>query len=120
MRRIGQGEDIQQEGYLSVTKSLLALGGIVGTIMLTLSSSLSATELRSPSNINYAVIGAPAYCGPCGCLRVAYAYHPELRSTYGLRFDPRNYDTTEPRYYFGRVRAYPRYYIDGLVAHGSC
>jgi len=114
MRRIGQGEDIQQEGYLSVTKSLLALA------MLTLSSSLSATELPTPSNINYAGIGAPVYCDPCGCLRVAYTYYPELCSTYGLSFDPRNYDTTEPRYYFGRVRAYPRYYIDGLVAHGSC
>ena len=30
-----------------------------------------------------------AYCGICGCLRVAYAYYPELRSTYGLGFDPR-------------------------------
>ena len=101
-------------------KLLLALGGAVGTITLTLSSSLSATELPAPSNANYAGIGALVYCGPCGCLRVAYAYHPELRSTYGLSFDPRNYDTTEPRYYLGRVRAYPQYYIDGLAAHGSC
>jgi hypothetical protein len=87
--------------------------------MLILPSSLSATELRMPSGINYGV-GAPVYCGPCGCLRVAYAYHPELRSTYGAGFDPRNYDTTEPHYYLGRVRAYPQYYIDGLAAYGGC
>jgi len=111
-------EESQQEGYLSVTKSLLALGGVVG-IMLTSSSPLGATELPTPS-INYAGIGAPVYCGPCGCLRVAYSYHPELRSTYGLSFDPRNYDTTQPHYYLGRMRAYPRYYIDGLPVHGTC
>lgn len=52
-------------------------------------------------------------CGRCGCLGVAYVYHRELRSTYGLSFDPRNYDTTEPYYYFGRVRAYPRYFVVG-------
>ena len=97
-----------------MTKSLLALA------MLTLSSSLSATELPTPSNINYAGIGAPVYCGPCGCLGVAYSYHPELRSTYGVGFDPRNYDTTQPHYYFGRMRAYPQYYIDGLATHGTC
>ena len=88
--------------------------------MLTMSSSLSATELPTPSNIYHAGIGAPVYCGPCGCLLVAYTYHPELRSTYGLRFDPRNYDTTEPHYYFGRVGAYPQYYVDGFAARGSC
>jgi hypothetical protein len=108
----------QQEGHLAVTKSLLALGGIV-VITLTLSSPLGATELPMPS-INYAGIAPPVYCGPCGCLSVAYNYHPELRSTYGLSFDPRNYDTTQPHYYFGRVRAYPRYYVDGVPTYGSC
>jgi hypothetical protein len=101
-----------------VTKSLLALGGV--GVMLTLSSSLSATELPTPSDIHYAAMGAPVYCDPCGCLRVSYSYHPELRSTYGLSFDPRNYDTTEPRYYLGRMRAYPQYYVDGLPVHGTC
>jgi len=87
--------------------------------MVTLSGPLGATELPAPS-INYAGIGAPVYCGPCSCLGVVYAYHPELRSTYGLSFDPRNYDTTQPHYYFGRMRAYPHYYVDGLPARGSC
>jgi hypothetical protein len=49
-------------------------------------------------------------CGCCGCLGVTYDYHRELRSTYGAHFDPRNYDQTEPHYYFGSVRAYPRYW----------
>jgi hypothetical protein len=35
-----------------------------------------------------------------------------LRSTYGSGFDPRNFDQTEPYYYFGRVRAYPQYWVD--------
>jgi hypothetical protein len=55
---------------------------------------------------------AEIYCGCCGCLHVGYAYHRELRSTYGVKFDPRNFDQTEPYYYLGRVRAYPRYWID--------
>jgi hypothetical protein len=53
-----------------------------------------------------------AECGPCGCVHVSYDYHRELRSTYGLAFDPRNFDTTQPYYYFGPVRAYPRYWCD--------
>ena len=102
-----------------MTKSWLAVGGIVGTIMLTLPSAPSATELRTPSGPHYG-IGAPLYCGPCGCLRVFYTYHPELRSTYGLDFDPRNYDTTEPHFYLGRVGAYPQYYVDGWPVRRSC
>jgi hypothetical protein len=31
-----------------------------------------------------------------------------------------NYDTTEPHYYFGQMRHYPQYYIDGLATHGTC
>jgi hypothetical protein len=51
-------------------------------------------------------------CGCCGCLHVFYDYHRELRATYGAGMDPRNYDQTEPHYYFGRVRAYPQYWSD--------
>jgi hypothetical protein len=35
-----------------------------------------------------------------------------LRSTYGIAFDPRNFDETQPYYYFGPVRAYPRFWCD--------
>jgi hypothetical protein len=38
-----------------------------------------------------------------------YVYHRDLRQTYGTGFDPRNYDETEPHYYFGPVRRYVRY-----------
>jgi hypothetical protein len=57
-------------------------------------------------------------CGCCGCLHTFYDYHRELRSTYGTHMDPRNYDQTEPHYYFGRMRAYPHYYSDrGFELH---
>jgi hypothetical protein len=52
-----------------------------------------------------------ANCGPCGCLEVSYVYHRQLESTYGVGFDPRSFDATEPYYYWGRVRAYPRYRV---------
>jgi len=46
------------------------------------------------------------YSGDCRCGPpvVAYVYHRDLRQTYGTGFDPRNYDETEPHYYFGPVR----------------
>ena len=53
-----------------------------------------------------------AACGPCGCLHVTWNRHRVLESTYGLAFDPRNFDQTEPYYHFGPVRAYPRYWVD--------
>jgi hypothetical protein len=49
-------------------------------------------------------------CGWCGCTAVSYVRHRELRSTYGLRFDPRNFDQTEPYHYYGRMRTYARYW----------
>jgi len=44
-----------------------------------------------------------------------YVYHRDLRQTYGTHFDPRNYDETEPHYYFGPVRRYVRY-----CRYGEC
>jgi hypothetical protein len=55
---------------------------------------------------------AAVWCGECGRLHTSYVYHRELRSTYGAGFDPRNFDLTEPYYYPGAVRAYPRYWVD--------
>jgi hypothetical protein len=52
------------------------------------------------------------YCGCCGCVNVTFEYHRELRTTFGTHVDPRNYDQTEPHYYFGRVRAYPQYWAE--------
>jgi hypothetical protein len=72
-------------------------------------SPLRAAELVSSPRVDHARV--PAYCDPCGCLHVGFVYHRELRSTYGLSFDPRSYDQTEPFYYFGRTHGYPRYFV---------
>ena len=40
-------------------------------------------------------------------------------STYGLDFDPRNFDQTEPYFYLGRVRTYPQYWVDGQCPPGQ-
>lgn len=68
-------------------------------------SSSTAADLRPPAR------HAACWCGPCGCLHVSYVRHRELRSTYGIGFDPRNYDQTEPHYFLGPMRAYPRYWV---------
>ena len=80
---------------------------ILAAIAGLLAGSARAAELGVPGPGVQA-----AECGPCGCPHVAYVYHPELRSTYGLAFDPRNFDQTQPYYYFGPVRAWPRYWCD--------
>jgi hypothetical protein len=51
-------------------------------------------------------------CGCCGCPHLTYHYHRELLFTYGPYFDPRSFDTQEPYFYYGRVRAYPDYYVE--------
>lgn len=94
-----------------MSRLLLAFGGSIAAIVMVASDPpVGASELSVPTG---AYVRTPAQCGPCGCLRVFYTHHRELRSTYGLGFDPRNYDTTEPHYYFGRMHAYPRYLVDG-------
>ena len=46
----------------------------------------------------------------CGCLNVTYDYHRELKLTYGSQVDPRGYDETEPHFYYGAMKAYPRFW----------
>ncbi len=45
----------------------------------------------------------------CGHMQVIYVRHRELRATYGKSFDPRDYDRSEPRYFFGGYRHYARF-----------
>jgi hypothetical protein len=78
----------------------------------TMPNSAVAAELEAPSSVHLRHHHAASWCGPCGCLHVSYDYHRELRSTYGLSFDPRNFDQTQPYYVLGPVRAYPRYWCD--------
>jgi hypothetical protein len=78
----------------------------------------AAAAMLAPAGVSAADLGvvharqATRWCDPCGRLRVSYDYHREMRMTYGTGFDPRNFDTTEPYYYFGRVRAYPQYWVE--------
>jgi hypothetical protein len=60
----------------------------------------------------------PVYCGPCGCVYVTYDRHRQLRSTYGVGFDPRNYDETQPHYYFGPLHSYAHYWTDNGAVEG--
>jgi len=87
------------------------LAVVLAAAILPIPGGLSAAELVAPVG---AAAPAPQHCGPCGCLSVSYVHHRELRSTYGLAFDPRNFDQTQPYYYFGSMRAYPRFYVDGV------
>jgi hypothetical protein len=103
-------------------RSMLARGGVVAasllTVLLASPAPLAAAELAVPGHETY-VQRAPN-CGPCGCLTVRYVYHRQLETTYGASFDPRNFDTTEPHYYLGPVRRYPRYFVDGVPVSGPC
>jgi hypothetical protein len=89
-----------------MAKPLIAAFVLAATAgLLVGSQSARAADLQVPAV-------EAAECGPCGCVHVTYDYHRELRSTYGVAFDPRNFDQTQPYYYFGPVRAWPRYWCD--------
>ena len=92
--------------------SALVLGTLTTAGVLAAPVSAFAAELLLPAVAHVRYQHTAGWYGPCGCLHVSYVFHRELRSTYGLRFDPRNFDQTEPYYHFGRVRAYPRYWVD--------
>ena len=92
--------------------SAVVLGMVVAASVPAVPVSATAAELLPPAVAHVRHHYAAPYCGLCGCLRVSYVYHRELRSTYGLSFDPRNFDQTEPYYHFGPVRAYPRYRVE--------
>lgn len=94
--------------------SALAVGLVAAAAVpaVTLPAVAADLPLASPARHHYA---APR-CGPCGCLHVEYVYHRELVSTYGIGFDPRSFDTTEPHYFWGRQRAYPHYWVDAELA----
>jgi hypothetical protein len=82
----------------------------VATGLIAMPHCATAAELTAPSRAPR--IHHAEECGPCGCVHITYDYHRELRSTYGIAFDPRNFDQTQPYYYFGAVRAYPRFWCN--------
>jgi hypothetical protein len=93
--------------FAMLTAAAVAMAGLA---MAGLTSAFAA-ELLPSTGVQLRHRHATPACDPCGCLHVSYIYHRELRSTYGIGFDPRNYDQTEPHFYFGRMRAYPRYWV---------
>jgi hypothetical protein len=96
---------------MAMSNSLLAMVAVV--ILCNSGLSVSAADRDVPRRVKAERYHpAELSCGCCGCLHVTYDYHRVLHSTYGTHFDPRNYDQTEPHYYFGRVRAYPQYWTD--------
>jgi hypothetical protein len=97
----------------------LSAASIVATLILSIVPLKAADE--APIVHSGQAYNRPVYCGPCGCLHVTYVRHREIRSTYGLGFDPRNYDQTQPRFYFGPLRLYAHYWADGdLVGAPRC
>ena len=96
-------------------RSLVALGTVVGALAVMPMGLAGAAELQTPRAVG------PAQCGPCGCLQVTFVYHRALLTTYGTGFDPRNYDMTQPHYYFSRsLHAYPRYSVNGMMLPDQC
>jgi hypothetical protein len=90
-----------------LTKALLVGAGmILGLSAAPIAASAADLQVPPPAAVH------AASCGPCGCLHVTWDYHREVLSTYGPGFDPRNFDTAEPIFYLGRVRAYPHYWCE--------
>jgi hypothetical protein len=102
-----------------MSRAMVMLGAGITSLFVALSrSTVNAADLDIPPRVG--AINVAPQCGPCGCLRVTYVYHRSLEATYGAGFDPRSYDETRPHYNFGRVRAYPRYFIEGGPGPGPC
>jgi hypothetical protein len=98
---------------MSKPKISALLAGVVAAAAVPAAPVAAVTaELVPPAAPHMHYRHAAPCCGPCGCLHTGYVYHRQLRTTYGLSFDPRNFDQTEPYYHFGPLRAYPRYWVD--------
>ncbi len=94
------------------------LSPIKSMVLAVATSTMALPTLAFAADLPLPTVGhvrhQPAFsaCCPCGCLHVNYVYHREVRTTYGTGFDPRNFDQTQPYYYLGRLRAYPRYWVE--------
>ena len=86
-------------------------GALMVAVATAVTTSAFAAELLPPTGVRIRHQHVAPAWSPCGCLRVTYVYHRDIRTTYGTGFDPRNYDQTEPHFYPGPVRGYPRYWV---------
>ncbi|MGB6731201.1 MAG: hypothetical protein WBE84_08580, partial [Xanthobacteraceae bacterium] len=104
-----------QKGEPSMSKPKLAL--MVGAMIVFGLPAVSAfaADMQIPPAAK--ADRDAAACGPCGCLHVSWNRHRVLESTYGLAFDPRNFDQTEPYYYYGPMRAYPTFWCEVGSTH---
>lgn len=95
-----------------MSKTNLALAAVALATVATLPQSATADgwSPRHKSHAHHGYAAVYHYEDSCGCMSVTYVYHRELRYTYGAYFDPRSFDETEPHYYYGPVKAYPRYW----------
>ena len=89
--------------------SILALAiGLIGLAACILPVSASAADLPVSVRPN-----RPQRCGVGNAVVfISPTFITEnCDQPTGTGFDPRNFDTTEPHYYLGRMRAYPRYWV---------
>ena len=83
---------------------------IVGLALFAATASFSGSARAADYAVKtrVAVAAVTSSCGcRCGCLAVTYVRHRQLAMSYGYNLDPRARD--EPRYFWGRERAFPRY-----------
>jgi hypothetical protein len=92
-------------------KSAFVVGIVIAAAGVLVSIPAVAADLSVPGAARQARYEA-APCGRCGCLRVSWERHRVVESTYGLDYDPRNFDQTEPYFYLGRMRAYPQFWVE--------
>jgi hypothetical protein len=88
--------------------------GLVAIALMTIAipsqpANADAWPTRHHARAHLGEVPVYRYEDSCGCMYVTYVHHRELKYTYGYHFDPRSFDQTEPHYYYGAVKAYPRY-----------
>lgn len=89
-------------------KNLTGVAAIALVAAMALTPSAHAADARVPRHAAHQRVYE--YNDGCGCWHVTIVYHRELLYTYGWNVDPRKFDQTEPYYYHGAVRAYPRFW----------
>ena len=93
-----------------MSKMHFALTAIALVILAAAPQSAGANGWRHEHHARFGYARVYHYEDRCGCLWWTFEYHRQLRYTYGADLDPRSFDATEPYYYYGPVKAYPRYW----------